>query len=276
MAITADSKFRVFDATVHLGDPSAKAYATAAQIAAFAATTMPANTGPEGPAGPPGADGAAGAQGPQGVQGVPGADGAAGAQGTQGIQGIQGPAGNDGNDGAQGIQGVPGDTGPQGSQGIQGIQGPQGPQGEPGVGGFTFPVGYILISVVNTNPATFIGYGTWANIGAGRMLVGLDAGDPDFDTPEETGGAKTHTLTANEMPSHTHAQDAHTHNLGHVRNATTGGVATNIAKTADTSSTLGTGTLTDAATATNQSTGGGAAHNNLPPYLVTYFWKRTA
>jgi microcystin-dependent protein len=51
-----------------------------------------------------------------------------------------------------------------------------------------------------------LGFGTWAAFGAGRVLVGLDAGDVDFDTVEETGGAKTHTLTVDEMPSHTHTQ----------------------------------------------------------------------
>jgi len=59
-----------------------------------------------------------------------------------------------------------------------------------------FPVGWVLISVVNTNPATFLGYGTWANFGAGRVLVGLDNGDSDFNVVEETGGSKTNTPSA--------------------------------------------------------------------------------
>lgn len=71
-------------------------------------------------------------------------------------------------------------------------------------GGDPFPVGSVFISVVSTNPATLLGYGTWSAIGAGRVLVGLDSGDTDFDVVEETGGAKTHTLTAAEMPAHTH------------------------------------------------------------------------
>lgn len=78
-------------------------------------------------------------------------------------------------------------------------------------GSFTFPVGYIYISVDPTNPATVLGYGTWAAFAAGRVLVGIDAGQTEFDTVEETGGAKTHTLTTAEMPSHTHTQDAHNH-----------------------------------------------------------------
>jgi microcystin-dependent protein len=46
---------------------------------------------------------------------------------------------------------------------------------------------------------------------SGRVLVGRDAGQTEFDTLGETGGAKTHTLTSGEMPSHSHTQDAHNH-----------------------------------------------------------------
>src|SRR3990172_7900306 len=56
-----------------------------------------------------------------------------------------------------------------------------------------FAVGGVYINLTGTNPATELGYGTWAAFGAGRLLVGLDAADPDFDTVRETGGAKTHT-----------------------------------------------------------------------------------
>lgn len=53
-----------------------------------------------------------------------------------------------------------------------------------------FPVGAVFVSVSSTNPATSLGYGTWSAFGAGRVLVGLDSGDTDFDTVEETGGSK--------------------------------------------------------------------------------------
>ena len=128
-------------------------------------------------------------------------------------------------------------------------------------GSEAFPVGAVFIAVVSTNPGTLLGYGTWSAFAAGRVLVGLDAGQTEFDTVEETGGAKTHTLSAAEMPAHTHV-------LTELRDATTGGATTNIALTADTSSTTGT--------KVSGSTGGGGAHNNLQPYLVVYFWKRTA
>jgi len=167
-----------------------------------------------------------------------------------------------------------------------------------------FPVGSVFISVVSTNPATLLGYGTWSAIAAGRVLVGLDSGDPDFDTVEETGGEKTHTLSVAEMPIHKHVQDAHNHTQdahSHTQNAhnhvypsqtaATGGATSYEHGTLDTSSTEAEATETtnnatatnqdatatnQAATATNQNEGSGTAHNNLPPYLVVYMWERTA
>lgn len=131
----------------------------------------------------------------------------------------------------------------------------------PAGGSEAFPVGSVFISVVSTNPATLLGYGTWSAFGAGRVMVGIDAGQTEFDTVEEVGGAKTHTLQTTEIPAHTHV-------LTELRDATTGGSTTNIALSADASSTTGT--------KVSGSTGGGGAHNNLQPYIVCYFWKRTA
>lgn len=119
------------------------------------------------------------------------------------------------------------------------------------------PVGAIYISTVSTNPSTILGYGTWVAFGAGRTLVGVDTGQTEFDTVEETGGSKTHTLDISEIPSH-----SHTVNVGN-----TG---------------YGTTSLTSAGTNNNfqaggiGSTGGDGAHNNLQPYITVYFWKRTA
>lgn len=159
-----------------------------------------------------------------------------------------------------------------------------------GGGGEAFPVGSVFLSVVSTNPATLLGYGTWEAMGAGRVLVGMNAADADFDTLEQTGGSKTHTLTVAEMPSHTHTQDPHTH----VQNAHTHVITSQTATTgsatsyehgaldtssADTEATEVTGATTATnqnATAVNQAAGGGGAHNNLPPYMVVAMWKRTA
>ena len=174
-----------------------------------------------------------------------------------------------------------------------------------------WPVGSIFFSAVATDPAVMLGYGTWAPLGAGRMLVGLDAGNPAFDVLGETGGEETHILTTAEIPAHTHVQNTHTHTQNshthtqdphnHTQNAfaprivnsgTAGSVGVQGASAASNAnaSNAPTTAVNQQATATNQSAtavnqnaiavnqnaGGGGAHNNLPPYLVVMIWRRTA
>jgi hypothetical protein len=121
------------------------------------------------------------------------------------------------------------------------------------VNDLAYPVGSVVTFGVSTNPATLLGIGTWTAI-AGRVIVGIDAGQTEFDTLDETGGAKTHTLQTTEIPSHTHATGA---GVG-------GGYTAN------------TGTSDFALTGNTGATGGGGSHNNLQPYIVKYVWQRTA
>jgi len=135
-------------------------------------------------------------------------------------------------------------------------------------GAAEFPIGWLLISAVNTNPATFLGYGTWANFGAGRVLVGLDSGDTDFDTAEETGGAKTNTPSA-------HAGTA----VGNHTNVAVPATAT--AAIAKGTSTVNVAAQTHTHTIASivHSVTQPSAHSALSvvqPYIVVYFWKRTA
>ena len=119
-----------------------------------------------------------------------------------------------------------------------------------------YPVGSIYINATSaTNPATLLGFGTWVAFGAGKVIVGQDSSDTDFDTAEETGGAKTHTLTTSEIPSHTHSLSTSDNPGGTGAIEVAGGAPTS--------------------TQTTQATGGGGAHNNLQPYIVAYMWKRT-
>jgi hypothetical protein len=121
-----------------------------------------------------------------------------------------------------------------------------------------YPVGSIYMNASNaTNPATLLGFGTWASFGAGRVLVGLDSGQTEFDTLGETGGEKTHTLTTDEIPAHTHSYSS----WSAYTNAASG-------EAPDKTVTATSGTT--------GSTGGGDAHNNLQPYIVVHMWKRTA
>ena len=176
-------------------------------------------------------------------------------------------------------------------------------------GSEAFPVGAVFIAVVSTNPGTLLGYGTWSAFGAGRVLVGLDAGQTEFDTVEETGGSKTVTLTAAQsgLPQHTHVQDAHTHTQNshnHTQDAhshtyssqtaTSGGASSyehgaidtssaatesSISVNATTATNQAATAVNQNATATNQNAGpsdAAQAHTNLQPYIVVYMWKRTA
>lgn len=68
-----------------------------------------------------------------------------------------------------------------------------------------YPVGSIYTSVVATNPGTLFGVGTWSAFGAGKVMVGLDGSQTEFDAIEETGGEKTHVLSEAEHAIHTHS-----------------------------------------------------------------------
>lgn len=161
-----------------------------------------------------------------------------------------------------------------------------------------YPIGSIYTSVNAINPSTLFG-GTWQQL-KDRFLLGAG----DNYSAGATGGASTHTLTIDEMPIHTHTQNAHNHTQNAHRHAIKGGTdydtncggigrsdIVSVGGITDTpnntyretfggdssSYIINTTTATNnATTATNQETGGGIAHNNMPPYLVVYIWKRVA
>lgn len=120
-----------------------------------------------------------------------------------------------------------------------------------------YPVGSIYMSVNSTSPATLFG-GTWVQL-KDRFLLG--AGDTYSNGG--TGGEATHTLTVNEMPSHKH-------NLQHwITRSPTGGLDGFLVYGMNSGTRLENGNF-------QASAGGSQAHNNMPPYLVVYMWKRTA
>ena len=118
-----------------------------------------------------------------------------------------------------------------------------------------YPVGSIYFNAaVATNPATLLGFGTWAAYGGGRVMVGVHSSGT-FDGLNETGGAETHTLSTSEMPAHTHSIEP--------------GI------TGDGGAIGSSGTRVTHSVNNTASTGGGGAHNNIQPYITVYMWKRT-
>ena len=127
-----------------------------------------------------------------------------------------------------------------------------------------YPVGSIYINATNSNnPSSLLGFGTWAAFGAGRVMVGIDSSQTEFDTAEEVGGAKTHTLSISEIPAHTHNQGSHDSTAGD-------GGAYNTEFIRDHSDTA------NGPNVESSSTGGGSAFSIMNPYIVAYMWRRTA
>ncbi len=155
-----------------------------------------------------------------------------------------------------------------------------------------FPVGSIRMTTSTTGATTFLG-GTWVLWGAGKVPVGVDANDTDFNTVEKTGGAKTVTLTAANMPSHNHALSsgtvtvteaaAHTHQAASGTYKVGSGSGSNYKYFTNNGSTgpatTGSGgghTHTATLSGNTGSKGSGTAHSNVQPYITCYFYKRTA
>ena len=135
------------------------------------------------------------------------------------------------------------------------------------------PVGSVYINAnTATNPATLLGFGTWSAFGAGRVMVGIDAGDASFDTAGETGGSKdaivvSHTHTASVTdPGHIHTT------LGYGSgNSATYGNGGGVVQTSNSTASATTGV-----TVSVNSTGSSGTNANLQPYVVVKMWKRTA
>lgn len=127
-----------------------------------------------------------------------------------------------------------------------------------------YPIGAIYQSTVNTSPSTFMG-GTWERFGNGRVLVGVNEADSDFSTPNKTGGAKTHTLTIAEMPSHAHQFNTEASGSPIASGWENGNNSAMRAKLSN--YTMGLSTT---------NTGSNTPHNNLQPYVTVYMWRRTA
>ena len=116
-----------------------------------------------------------------------------------------------------------------------------------------YPVGAVYISTVSTSPASLFG-GTWEQL-KDRFLLGAG----DTYSAGSTGGEAAHTLTVDEMPSHTHTFPTWYAGVGNGSAVQRGW----------------SGESTNKLIAT-YTTGGGRPHNNMPPYFAVYMWKRIA
>lgn len=141
-----------------------------------------------------------------------------------------------------------------------------------------YPVGSIYMSINSTNPSTLFG-GQWEQL-KDKFLLGCG----DIYQNGTTGGEASHVLTTSEMPSHNHS--ASTNSTGGHRHTFKGwwttkgdGSATYacVARTQQ-NDAVEYGSFATAGehshTVTVNNTGDGQAHNNMPPYLSIYMWKR--
>ena len=120
-----------------------------------------------------------------------------------------------------------------------------------------YPVGSIYMNVNSTNPGTLFG-GTWEQI-QGRFLLGMSSSYP----AGSQGGEAEHTLTISELPNHTHSIIAYSESGNDYSDSDA-----NLSFTYNTTKKGWSGRT--------GSVGNNQAHNNMPPYLSVYIWKRTA
>lgn len=151
-----------------------------------------------------------------------------------------------------------------------------------------FPVGYIYMATVSTNPNTLFGFGTWSSLGAGRMLISQNG----TYTAGSTGGSATATLAEANLPSHTHSFSAttnntgdHTHDIARDNDGQTGTAEKTLHSTGITSGydsrynnqlwPAGDHNHSVSGT-TGTGSGSGTSFSTIPPYLAVYMWQRTA
>lgn len=160
--------------------------------------------------------------------------------------------------------------------------------------GYVYPVGSIYTNATSTeNPATLLGFGTWEEIGAGRVLVGQSTSDTLFDSLGETGGSKDAIVVEHSHTGSTGAAGSHSHSIndpGHSHYVPSGAQASSSIRYETSGAAFWNGQWTNPSTTgisingvgdhthsvTVGNTGSSGANANLQPYLVVKMWKRTA
>ena len=127
-----------------------------------------------------------------------------------------------------------------------------------------YPVGSIYINATNSaNPSSLLGFGTWVAFGAGKVPVGIDSSDTDFDAAEETGGNKSQTVSIT-VPI-----------TGYGTSVSSAGSVTSGKMVVGSGVTEGSEVL-ESLRAAGSSQTQSTTVNVLQPYIVVYMWKRTA
>lgn len=134
---------------------------------------------------------------------------------------------------------------------------------------FIYPIGSIIYNAdSNFNPNSEFG-GTWEKI-KGKMIIGYDESDSDFNTLKATGGSKTHVQTVDELAKHNHGNMADNNPNSRVAEATSSGSGGPSAFLA----------ITNAATFITgehiRDTGTSKPMDIMNPYYVANIWVRTA
>lgn len=144
-----------------------------------------------------------------------------------------------------------------------------------------FPVGAVYITYDKKNPETFLG-GTWEQFGQGRTLVGEGTGNDGSTsmsfTTNNTGGEYKHQLSYYEMPGHMHNEYAMVEGYTGWDTFTPlpysmlfrfggGDYRENVSQCHAARVPLNTFTSSE---------GGSQSHNNIQPFIVTYFWRRVS
>jgi len=159
------------------------------------------------------------------------------------------------------------------------VRGPKGDDGMAGTPLDSYPIGAVYTSTVSTHPSVLFG-GTWVKYAEGRMIIGIDTSQIEFDTVNETGGSKTKTISESNMPSHNHSM-AHDHsmvmtyNLAGTQSGTGANRLTGVVY-GDGADIDRYGTTGASSNANTGSKGSDSPMNILNPFVVSYMWTRTA
>lgn len=162
---------------------------------------------------------------------------------------------------------------------------------------YVYPVGILYWSSVNKDPGSILGIGTWKRITNKFILAASDPDDTNIYSVNDTGGSSQTTLTANNLPAHTHNNTVsttindpgHSHTIysqnddyngSNVSGQTPGGLTRDAAYTSTgilstlivTNSKTGITATTTISNRNNTTTN--TPINNMPPYIVKYCWER--